>query len=209
MKKKLSDLKEQFGFHKKIVIFLIGLAIVGVIMGSFFTVLLSDGDKTFVREYMQNFINGVEKGKVDILGNLIHIGIDNFFFVAAVWLLGISVIGIPIILFLYFAKAFVLGFSISSFLLTYKAKGLLYAFLYIFPHQIVNFALYILLLNYAMILSFKLIRSFLYKKTIDFKVVMKKYCFVFGFVLLCLFVTSLYEGALAFKILKFSLSIFS
>lgn len=209
MKIKLSNWKEQLGFHKKIVLFLVGLAIVGIVMGSFFTVILEDSDKSLVREYMQSFISGVGKGEISAFGNFWNLILESFFFILVVWLLGISVVGIPIILFLYFAKAFVLGFSISSFLLSYHAKGLLYAFIYIFPHQIINFIFYILLLNYAITLSFTLIQSFCHKKTMDFKVVMKKYCSILGLVFLFLFITSIYESVFVPKILQFVLTIFS
>lgn len=209
MKIKLSNLKEQLDVHKKMVVFLVGLALVGVIMGSFFTVILEDSDKNLVREYMQQFISDVQKGKINMFHNFFNIGLENLFFILAVWLLGVSVIGIPIILFLYFSKAFVLGFSIASFLLSYKGKGLIYAFFYIFPHQIINFILYILLLNYAITLSLKLVHSFFKKKSIDFKLVMKKYLFIFLFVFGLLLITSIYESILVPKIMQFGLSFFS
>lgn len=209
MKMKLANLKEQLGVHKKIVVFLVGLALIGIIMGSFFTVILEDSDKSLVREYMQQFVSDVQKGKINVFHNFLNIGLENLFFVLVVWLLGVSVIGIPIILFIYFSKAFVLGFSIASFLLSYKGKGLIYAFLYIFPHQIINFILYILLLNYAITLSLKLVHSFFKKKNIDFKVVMKKYLFILIFVFVFLFITSIYESLLVPKIMQFGLSFFS
>lgn len=207
MKMQLSNLKKHFGFHKKIVIFLVGLAIVGIVMGSFFTVILENADKILVKEYIQKFVKEIDQ--VHILRSFLNLSIENFCFTFVVWLFGISVVGIPIILFLYFSKAFVLGFSLSSFVLSYQAKGLLYSFFYIFPHQIINFVLYIILLNYATVLSLQLIQSFLYKKTIDFKVIMKKYCFIFGFVFLSLLVTSIYESVLVPKIFKFIFSLFS
>lgn len=183
MKKKLDKLKETVTVNKKIVWFLIGLAIIGIILGTFYTVLLQDTDKKMVQDYMNEFLNNIKQHKVGSFKSYMQSSLQTSLFVCSTWLLGISIIGIPIMLFLYFSKTFVIGFSIAGFILNLKAKGCLISFLYYFPHGVITIGIYIILLNYATALSLKLVDSFIKKKTIDFKQILYKYVMIF---ILCL-----------------------
>ncbi len=92
-------------------------------------------------------------------------------------------------------------------LFVYKGKGLLYAFFYIFPCQILNIVAYGLLLTYALSVSLKMIEAVFKHKTIDFKAIMNKYSKVLGVVLGLFLVSSLLETFLIPNILKWILSI--
>jgi stage II sporulation protein M len=177
--------------NKKYLLFLVGLAIIGLISGSIFTTILSSSDKNLVKEYMTNFINNTSINEIDYLNTLINSCITNFGFIIAIWLLGISVIGVPIILFLYFFKIFILGFSISSFILTYKIKGLILAFIYIFPYQIISLFIYTLITLYALKISANLIYSIFGKKEVNYKKIINRYLFI---LLICI-------GVIIFSIL--------
>ena len=119
--------------------------------------------------------------------------LSNGLFIVIVWLLGFSIIGIPIVIFMYFSKAFILGFSLSSFILQYKFKGLLLALIYFFPHHVVNILAYTLILIYSLKISFILINSIIKKKTISFKAIMNRYLIVFAVSIGMVIVASLYE----------------
>ena len=143
--------------NKKIIYYLIGLSLIGIIGGSLFITILSKHDQSLIKEYMNNFIASINKFNIKSI-NITSI-LTNIFFIITIWLLGISVIGIPIILFMYFSKFFTLGFSISSFILTYKLKGTLIALVYIFPVQIINMIIYSLITLYAIKISNNLINE--------------------------------------------------
>lgn len=207
MIKKLDKLKESISVNRKIVVFLIGLSLVGILLGSFYTVLLQDADKTLVKDYMTDFIGQVQTGKMDVVKGFLNNVLSTSLFVLPVWLLGISVIGVPIIIFMYFSKTFVMGFSIASFILNMKAKGALLSFLYIFPHGIITLGLYILLLNYAVTLSIKIVNSFVKKKSIDFKNIMYKYSIILAICFGGTLLMNAYESFLLPKILHFVLGI--
>ena len=110
-----------------------------------------------------------------------------------VWLLGISIIGIPIVIIMFFIKSFTLGFSISSIIFNYKLKGCLLAFTNIFPHQILNFLIYMILTTYSIFFSLKIINSIIKKKTIDFKILMNKYFKVLIFSIIIILISILIE----------------
>lgn len=202
MKAKMDKLKKRLNLNKKTLIFLFGLLAVGFIFGTIFITMLQKSDKELVKEYMQNYVTNINLNKLNYKNALINSLITNIGFVLSVWLLGISVIGAPVVLFMYFTKSFVLGFSISSFILKYKIKGCLYSLLYLFPNQILLLITYTFLTLYSISFSIKIIYSIFYKKQIDFKIMTNKYTKVLIFSIIIGVLSSLYEVFIIPNILK-------
>lgn len=178
--------------NKKIILFLLGLSIVGVICGSLFMTIISKTDQTMVKNYMMEYM--VNLNHINFKNVLFNSLITNLFFIISIWLLGISVIGVPIIVFMYFSKIFTLGFSISSFILTYKFKGLLISLIYIFPIQILNIGLYTLITLYAIKISSNLIYSIFNKKEVNFKSIINKYIKILMICIIACLISVLYEN---------------
>ena len=179
--------------NKKIIFFLIGLAIISIISGSFFLTILSKSDQSLVKEYITNFMTSIDNNKIDYIKTLSNSLINNLGYIIIVWILGISIIGMPIVVFMFFSKIFVLGFSVSSFILTYKFKGLLFAFIYIFPQHIISLIIYTLITLYSIKVSNNLIYSIFKKKEINFKKILNRYILVFVICLGGILICSLYE----------------
>jgi stage II sporulation protein M len=193
MKKQMDKLKNKTTSNKKIIVFLVGLFLIGLIAGSIFITIISKSDQALVKEYIKEFVNKADKNKLNYLEALKNASLSNGLFIVIVWLLGFSIIGIPIVIFMYFSKAFILGFSLSSFILQYKFKGLLLALIYFFPHHVVNILAYTLIMIYSLKISFILINSIIKKKTISFKAIMNRYLIVFAVSIGMVIVASLYE----------------
>ncbi len=193
MKKQMDKLKNKTTSNKKIIVFLVGLFLIGLIAGSIFITIISKSDQALVKEYIKEFVNKADKNKLNYLEALKNASLSNGLFIVIVWLLGFSIIGIPIVIFMYFSKAFILGFSLSSFILQYKFKGLLLALIYFFPHHVVNILAYTLILIYSLKISFILVNSIIKKKTISFKAIMNRYLIVFAVSIGMVIVASLYE----------------
>ena len=193
MKKQMDKLKNKTISNKKIIVFLVGLFLIGLIAGSIFITIISKSDQALVKEYIKEFVNKSDKNKLNYLEALKNASLSNGLFIVIVWLLGFSIIGIPIVIFMYFSKAFILGFSLSSFILQYKFKGLLLALIYFFPHHVVNILAYTLIMIYSLKISFILINSIIKKKTISFKAIMNRYLIVFAVSIGMVIVASLYE----------------
>ncbi len=193
MKKQMDKLKKKTTSNKKIIVFLVGLFLIGLIAGSIFITIISKSDQALVKEYIKEFVNKADKNKLNYLEALKNASLSNGLFIVIVWLLGFSIIGIPIVIFMYFSKAFILGFSLSSFILQYKFKGLLLALIYFFPHHVVNILAYTLIMIYSLKISFILINSIIKKKTISFKAIMNRYLIVFAVSIGMVIVASLYE----------------
>jgi len=196
MKKLLYKLK----FNKKLVFFLLGLIAIGFLFGTIFITMINSSDKTLVKDYITKYITNINN--VNYSKSLQNSLTNNLGFIFIIWLLGISVIGIPIILFILFSKAFTLGFSISSFILNYKTKGCLYALIYIFPSQIINMIMYLILTLYSISFSFKIIYSVINKSSLNFKNMTGKYLKILIISIVICSLCSLYDVFIIPNILK-------
>ena len=170
--------KLKITINKKMFIFLLALFVIGIIVGSLFVTILKDSDKTLITESLNNFFTNVKTLNLKWKSTLITTLLTQISYVIGIWILGISIIGLPLILIIYFSKAFILGFSIGSILLNYNVKGILLSIAYIFPHHIINFFIYTILSIYALSLSIKLFDSLLHKKKLDFRPILNKYLFI-------------------------------
>lgn len=201
--KQKDKLTNKVSRNKKMLTFLIGILIIGIVAGSLFMVVLSSSDIALIKEHLESFMTSIESNKLNYTQSLISSLGTNLFYVIIIWLLGISVIGMPIIVFLYFAKAFTLGFSISSIICEYKLKGCLLAFFYVFPHHILSILLYTFLMVYSLSLSIRVSKTLLAKKTLDFKVIMRRYSVVLIISLIGAVIVSLLEVFLMPNLMRF------
>lgn len=193
MKQYLDKLKQKIKSNKKMITFLFGLLLVGLIAGSIFVAFLNKSDQTILKEYLNTFLNNIDKNQLNYHIAFFNTIIENCFFVLTIWLLGISVVGIPIMLFMFFTKAFVLGFSMTAIVLNYGLKGVLFSFFYLFPHHFINMALFIMLLLYSLTVSLKIIQAMIKKTSFDFKLIIKKYSIVLLISFIGVTITSLLE----------------
>ena len=120
MKKVMDKLVNGLKINRKMLLFLIVLGLIALIVGSIFVVILNATDKSLIKDYLETFINNVDSGKLDYMQALKNISISNYSYIIIAWLLGISVIGIPITIFMYFMKCFMIGFSIASIIINFK-----------------------------------------------------------------------------------------
>lgn len=193
MKKKMDKLLSKIKLNKKLFIFLIVISLIALISGSLLVVLLDKTDKQIVTNYLTNFIDNISKNKIEYKSTLINSLISNIALILGIWLLGISVIGIPIIIFLYFTQIFTFGFALGTLILNYKFKGIILAFIYTFPNYLILFSTLLVLVSYSIILSIKLITTIIKRKQIDFKIISNKYLLILLFSIISGLVFSLYE----------------
>ena len=198
----MDKLKRIFNVNRKVFVFLFCLMIIGVIFGSCLPLFLSPDDKSLVSDYLFNFINQVNSSNdyFEILKNSI---LSNGVFFILIWLLGISAIGVPIILFLFFYKCFIFGFSISSIIINYGFKGILFSLVYIFPHQVIDIFGFLIITSYSLVFSIKLIGFILKKYEFNIRVSFNKYFKVLLACFLLFFISSLYEAFICPHVLKF------
>jgi len=208
MKKAMDKLLSKIKLNKKIFLFLIIISFIAFISGSILVVLLDKSDKSIIDTYLTNFISDISQNKIEYMSILKSSLITNLGLILGIWLLGISVIGIPVIVFLYFSQIFTFGFLLASIFLKYKLKGLVLAFLYTVPHYLMYFIMLIVLTSYSISLSIKLINSIIKKKQIDFRIIFNKYLWILLFSFITILINSIYESFIFTNIIKLIAPIF-
>ena len=199
----MDKLKKIIKYDKKIMTFLNVIAIVGIIAGSIFMIILSKNDKETVLNSIKDFFDKLINNKFNFVGTLKNTVISNFLFSFIIWVIGISVVGVLIVIFIIFYKSFTLGFTISSIIYTYSIKGTFLAFIYVFPHLVINLLILLYLSSYSIKLSIILIKSILKKDNLNFKAFINNYSKVFLISMLFLIVASLYESFILPIILRY------
>ena len=194
--------KLKIKINKKIFVFLFVLMLMGIIAGSIFTTILNGSDKELVINHLNEFIDNINNNRLDYLFALKNNLITNISYVMLIWLLGISVIGLPIIIIMFFTKCFILGFSVGAILTTFKLKGILVSLVYVFPGQVISLLFLLLLMMYSMSFTFKMIYAILKKKSIDFKLIMNKYFKILLIVLGVIILMSLCDTYLMLRLIK-------
>ena len=188
--------------NKKINLFIISIIILGIISGSIFLMLASTTDKTAVITQIKIFMTNINNNTIDNGLALRNSLIINYLFVGLIWILGLSIIGVLVNIFLTFIKGFLVGFSISSLFLTYGYKGVLASLLYTFPTQLINIFVVSILSIYSVMFSKNLLQIISSKTNTNNRLMLKKYIVIVIISIILSFISSLLEVYLFPNILK-------
>lgn len=188
---------------KRINTFVLFIIILGIISGSIFLVVLKEADKNIVIDRINTFFSNINTNNINNLVAFKNALIENIIFILLIWILGMSIIGIIVNVFLIYLKGFIIGFSLSSFFLVYGYKGLLVGFIYAFPTSIIYILICLLLGVYSILFTLNLFNLIFNKdRSLDMKRFIKKYVLILIISLVLVLVSSLTEGFLVPSLLK-------
>jgi stage II sporulation protein M len=108
----------------------------GIAAGSFTVDALSSVQKEELIEYFQSFFSILGEEPVQSAVVFKRSLINNSQFVILIWLLGITVIGIPLILLIVGIKGFIIGFSVSFLVEGMGLRGFMFALAAILPQNL-------------------------------------------------------------------------
>ena len=196
----VDKVKRKYKSNQIIINFLLITVLIGVVFGSILVLMLNENDKLMIKDYIIDYSNSFNS-KIDFFNIFKNSLFSNLIYILLIWILGISIIGIPVSIFICFFKGFIIGFSMSSFIFTYKIKGALLGFMTNLP-AILNLIIIIILAIYALKFSYVLINILLKKATINFRNIIKVYTFVLIISIIYNLLTSIMETFLPL-LLKF------
>ena len=179
---------------KKKYLYLLIIVITGIIVGIIFSNILSNEDNKLVYSKITNYFNNIKNDvPINYLKNLSSSLKNNYLCLIAIWIFGLSIIGLLLNNFIIFFKSFVLGFSIGSIINIYFYGGLVLSFFYIFPALIINILVFLMMTYYANNFSLKLFDVIFRKKEFKLSLFMKKYTKILGIFIIILTISSLIE----------------
>lgn len=136
---------------------LTSVLLAGIIFGAVGVGALEEKKVTVLTEFLSKLL--VEQPKNIETSFLQQLARDNFLIMAGIWLLGLTVIGMPFVYLIVFTRGFIIGFTVVFIIKVQKLAGVCLAFISIFLPSIL--AIFCLLLGAGMatIFSFLLLKG--------------------------------------------------
>lgn len=146
--------------HSSVYLFVVVLFSMGVIFGAIVVNSLSFTQKEDLFYYLSQFFTKFSSGEVMDDGDLfVQSLFHNSKFIGLIWILGISLIGLPIILIILFIKGMVVGFTVGFLVNQMGWSGFLLSFVAILPQNLLIVPIFIITAALSIIISLKMIRK--------------------------------------------------
>src|SRR5690625_1708136 len=172
--------------HATIYVFMIILFLIGIIFGAIIVNSMNFVQKQDLFFYLDRFFGQMADDQ-----SIAHIDIlkSSFFYHAKyllfIFILGLSVIGLPVVWIFLFLKGLVVGFSVGFIVNQLGVKGLLLAGISIAPQNMLVIPIYLIAGGLSMIFSLSLLNRLFRKNQTDSIVhPFKKYFFIYVVLLL-------------------------
>ena len=169
MKKIIKKLKDKKQF---IIIFVI--CIVAFIIGVLLPSILNEENRKIIQTSLNSYFDTIKNNQLKTNELLFKTLTSNIIIDLILWLLGISIIGIPIVIILLGYKSLSLGFTISSIISTYKLNGVIKALIYIVPN-IINLFIFFVISYYSISFSLMLFNYLFRKKEYNKRIIVNRY----------------------------------
>ena len=169
MKKIIKKLKDKKQF---IIIFVI--CIVAFIIGVLLPSILNEENRKIIQTSLNSFFDTIKNNQLKTNELLFKILTSNIIIDLILWLLGISIVEIPIVIILLGYKSLSLGFTISSIISTYKLNGVIKALIYIVPN-IINLFIFFVISYYSISFSLMLFNYLFRKKEYNKRIIVNRY----------------------------------
>lgn len=188
---------------KSFFVFIISLFIVAIILGAIYFSYLNINYKESIFLSLKDSFSFTSYKYLDVFKENL---ISNVFNSTIIWILGISVIGVVLLLFILFAEGFGFGIYIAASISKYSMKGIILSLCYLFSGRIIYMLLLIFLIYKSVLFSYKLVKFLFFKKDIDIKKEFSRYFKVLVFsviVSLCYSIIITFVSPFIYKVFTF------
>lgn len=205
MNKIIKRAKNNVVNQKRKYLFLTIIMTIGIISGIIFIFFISKEDKSLVKQELELLFSNIKDNKLNYGNSLINSVSSSLVYLSIIWILGVSIIGIPVVIFMLFLKGFVFGFSISSIIANYGFNGAILGFITQIPSNLILLIIYLLMGFYAINFSIRLFQVLFFKKEVNLSFYFKRYNQIALISLGCIVIASLVETFLIPFLVKFFL----
>lgn len=119
-----------------IAVFVIMFFCMGIFFGATAARTISIDQSNYLAGYFNSFLDKVTTTPVSEQMYFRHSVMTNLYIMLGIYGLGLTVIGIPLVLVAVFTRGFILGFTIGFLVREKAVKGLIFAFISVLPHNI-------------------------------------------------------------------------
>lgn len=173
--------------YRTLFYFLSSFFIIAFILGILFYFYLNNSDQMIIKDNITSYFTIKDSyNYLSLFFNSLFNHSGNLFLF---WLFGISILGLPLLLFFGFIESFSLGLLIAGMISSYGIKSILGILCYLLPSYIFFFGLEFILIYFALKFGIDLVLHLFKKKDgFNIKPYLKKLsiCFIISFIL-CIF----------------------
>ncbi|WAA13823.1 stage II sporulation protein M [Fervidibacillus halotolerans] len=198
MKKRIKSniIHKHIQTHSSMYIFHTVLFIMGVVFGAILVNSLSVTQKDDLFYILNEFFNQLKQKETiqpkDVFWHSIGY---NSKYIGLMWILGISMIGLPLILILIFLKGVVIGFTVGFFVQQMGLKGVFLAIISILPQNFIIIPVFLSMAVVSVHFSVQMIKKLFIRSTFQpFTPVFIEYGLFFGIAILLLCVAAIIEA---------------
>ncbi|SEN40841.1 stage II sporulation protein M [Amphibacillus marinus] len=149
--------------------FIMILLVMGLIFGAVIVITMHFTQKQDLLFYLNQYFSRVDSQSVLLNSDLLRASFfSHFQFLLIIFILGLTIVGLPIIWVMIFIKGTFIGFSIGFFVNQYGLRGLLFVSAGVLPQNLILIPLYILSGSIAMIFSSYLLKRLMSKRLTRF-----------------------------------------
>ncbi|WP_432664806.1 stage II sporulation protein M [Wukongibacter baidiensis] len=137
MIRRINDtITKHFQGNLMIYFFVVLFFMIGISSGAFMSKALTETENKDLVVYMQNFFRMVDTEAINNFSILKQSLLNNFQTGIIIWILGVTVIGIPLILLLIALRGFIIGFTVGFFVKQMGLKGIAFSLVSVLPQNI-------------------------------------------------------------------------
>lgn len=187
-RKKIFDFNEHLQTNFWIYIISLLCIFTGVVLGIYAVKYMGNIENESIANYLNNFGENITAGNFQYKIMFSGILKNNLPLIIAIWFLGLTMVGMPIILLIDVIKGFTLGFTLSFLIKAFGSKGIGIALIGLLPQNII----YVFCILFSSVIAMEFSLSFLKDKisnkwTSSIWMKLTSYSFIFGaiFVVMC------------------------
>lgn len=156
----MRNLRRMMKEQTPLYIFVGVLFLVGVVFGALIVSALTMDQQQELGDYLGNFFVTIDQEGLPVASDSYwSIAVLNLKWIGLIWILGLSVIGLPGILILDFLKGVLIGFTVGCLVSQYSWHGMLFALVSVAPHNLVLIPVLLVSSAAAIAFSLQMIRS--------------------------------------------------
>jgi stage II sporulation protein M len=160
----------------------------GIILGIYTVKYMGNGEKGDIVNYLSNFSQNVGQDGFKYKTIFTDVLKNNISVILVMWFLGLTMVGIPVILVIDVIKGFTIGFSISFLINGLGTKGIGIVLLGILPQNIIYIPCIVISSVIAMEFSLSILRDKINKQRVN-SIWMKITSYSFIFILVSVFMS--------------------
>jgi len=182
--------------HSSTYLFVFVLFVMGVIFGAIIVNSMNTTQKEDLYYYLSLFFGQVSEGNLASSSEMFQQSFfHNLKYLGLMWVLGISIIGLPVILIMLFLKGMVIGFTVGFLVNQMGWNGFLLSFVSVLPQNLLLIPSFIIISATAIVFSLKLIKQLFMKRLKESPMrLFARYAIIFIIIMVLTAVAAIFEA---------------